>query len=421
MREVNWKLVLELIRGSEAISQVELLKKTRLSAGTVASIVKELKSRGFVEEVGLGRSVTGRRPVLLQFNPRAQYVVGAELTADQTRVALVDLAGRIVLKTERATAAADAPQAVLQGVCSDAVTLVQEIGASPEKLLGVGIAVEGIVDPSQERLMLLANLGWRNVPVKELLEATLRIPAVVTNSGMAMVFGEYLYGAGKGCTSAVCLDVDSGIGATAILNGRVLRGAHGMAGEIGHDMAIADGDVCSCGKRGCLETVASAKAIVAKAGKARREEQNSSIPETIDSCATPKAIGLIREAAENGDPLARRVIQEAGRYLGIAAARLVNFLDPELLILTGMVTYESGGMLLDAIREVVGDHVLQDGSRSVRIEQGTLGNNAAIIGAAASICERAFRVPVEPDLQSWAPAREENHLKKDLQFQGHLT
>src|SRR3990172_7180373 len=145
MREVNWKHVLGLIRGSEAISQVELLKKTRLSAGTMASIVKELKGRGFVEEVGLGRSVTGRRPVLLRFNPHAQYVVGVELTADQTKVALVDLAGRIAIKTERVTATDDDPQDVLQGVCSDAVSLVQEIGTSQEKLLGVGIAIEGIV------------------------------------------------------------------------------------------------------------------------------------------------------------------------------------------------------------------------------------------------------------------------------------
>ena len=223
------------------------------------------------------------------------------------------------------------------------------------------------------------------------------MPTVVNNVGMAMVLGEYLQGVGKGCGSAVCLDVDAGVGAVAILNGRVLRGAHGMAGEIGHNRAVARGELCSCGKRGCLETVASARSIVAKVAAARPNARGSSLPEAIHSLATPAALRTICKAARKGDPLARQVLHRAGRYLGIAAAGLVNLLDPELLILTGMVTYESGDMLLDFVRQTVTEHVLQDGRRSVRIERGTLGNNAAMIGAAAAVCERAFRVPVEAE------------------------
>jgi predicted NBD/HSP70 family sugar kinase len=395
MREVNSKLVLGLIRELKTTSQVELLKKTRLSAGTVANIVKELKGRGFVEEIGLGRSTAGRRPMLLQFNPRAQYVVGVEFTASQTKVALVDLAARIVRRTERPTTVKKDPIEVLRDICSSALSLTLQMGISKEKLLGVGIATEGIVEPGQGHLVLLANLGWRDVPVRQLVESILGVPTVVESSGMAMTFGEYLYGAGKGRTSVVCLDVDSGIGANVILDGRLLHGAHNMAGEIGHSLAVPNGEVCLCGKRGCLETVASAKAIIASVGRRHREEQHSSIPDEVDHCAGPEAIALICKAAENGDPLANQVIREAGRQLGIAAAGLVNFLDPELLILTGMVTYASDGMLLDVIREVAREHTLQNGHRSIRIEQGTLGNSAAIIGAAALVCDKAFRVPIE--------------------------
>ncbi len=397
MRELNSKLVLGWIRRSECISQVELLKKTRLSAGTVANIVKDLKGRGFVAEVGLGRSVTGRRPVLLQFNPCARYVVGIEVTAAQTRVALVDLAGRIVPKTARTMATAPAAEAALRKACTEALGMLKAMGVSPRTLLGAGLAIEGVVDPGQERLVLQANLGWRNVPAKELLEKALGVPAVVNNAGMAMVLGEYLHGVGKGCSSAVCLDVDAGVGAVAILDGRVLRGAHGMAGEIGHNRAVVKGDLCSCGKRGCLETVASAKAIVAKVAAARADARGSSLPDAIRSLSTPAALRTIGKAARQGDPLARHVLQGAARYLGIAAAGCINLLDPELLILTGMVTYESGDLLLDFVRQAVGEHVLQDGGRAVRIERGTLGNNAAMIGAAAAVCERAFRVPVEAE------------------------
>jgi predicted NBD/HSP70 family sugar kinase len=396
MREVNSKLVLGLIRRCEAMSQVELLRKTRLSAGTVASIVKELKGRGFIDEIGLGRSATGRRPVLLQFNPRAQHVAAIELTTDQTRVALVDLAGRIVVKTQRTTAIGVDPRDAIEGACDDALALTREVGFAREKLLGVGISVEGVVDQKQERLVFLANLGWRNVPVKQILESKLGVPAVMNNSGGAI--GEYLFGAGQGSKIAVCLEVDSGIGTTVMLNGRMMRGAHGMAGEIGHNLAVPDGNPCSCGKLGCLETVASARAIIAEAVNARRNAPHSLIPSTIQSCPAPEAIRRICEAAASGDLPATSVIENAGRHLGIAAAGLINFLDPELLILTGMVTCESGGALLEVIRRVAAQHVLQDGSRSVRIEQGTLGDDAPLIGAAATVCEQAFRVPVESEL-----------------------
>ncbi|MCX7425311.1 MAG: ROK family transcriptional regulator [Planctomycetia bacterium] len=395
MREVNSKLVMGLIRGSETVSQIELLRKTLLSAGTIASIVKELKGRGFVEEVGFGRSVTGRRPVLLRFNPRAQYVAGIELTAGQTRAALFDLAGQIVRKTDPAAVTDSDPQSALRGACADVLSLAKKAGVPREKLLGVGISVEGIVDPNRERLILSANLGWRNVPVKEIIEARLGVPAMMNNSGGAM--GEYLYGAGKGCKSVVCLEIDAGIGAVTVLNGRVVRGAHGMAGEIGHSLAVPDGEACSCGKRGCLETVASAKAIIARVARSRRDGAGSSVPKAIESRPAPEALQLICDAAEKGDPLARRVIDEAGRHLGIAAAAIVNLLDPELVILTGLVAYKSGDRLLKVIRRVAAAHVLQDGSRTIRIEQGTLGERAALVGAAALVCERAFRVPVESD------------------------
>lgn len=170
-----------------------------------------------------------------------------------------------------------------------------------------------------------------------------------------------------------------------------------MAGEIGHNRAVAKGDPCSCGKRGCLETVASAKAIVAKVVAAGADTRGASLPEAVRSLPTPAALRAICKAARRGDPLARQVIRGAGRHLGITAAGLVNLLDPELLILTGMVTYESGDMLLNVVRRAVAEHALQDGGRSVQIEPGTLGSNAAMIGAAAAVYERAFRVPVEAE------------------------
>lgn len=393
MREVNMNLVVGLLRRCDAISQIELLKQTGLSAGTVFSIVKELRDRGFLDEIGPGQSVTGRKPVLLRFNPQARLVVAIELTSAQTRVALVDLAGRILMKTQRPTQSNVDPQKAIEQVGAEAMALTARAEVPREKLLGVGVSVEGIIDADCQRLVLAANLGWRDVPVKSLLESALGVPVVMNNGGGAI--GEYLLGPGKGSQMALCVEVDSGVGAMPFLNGRMLRGVHGMAGEIGHNLAVPDGEFCSCGRRGCLETVVSAGAIVAQAVQVRRREPNSRIPAKLSSLPKAEAIRRIAEAAATGDTEAKTIFDHAGRHLGIAVAGLVNFLDPELVILTGMVAYQSGGLLLDIVRTVAAEHMLQNGSRSVRIEQGTLGDDASLIGAAATVSEQAFRIPVE--------------------------
>ncbi len=396
MREVNTKLILGHLRRCDALSQAELLKKTGLSVGTIANIVKELKEDGFVKEVGPGTSSIGRKPVQLRFNPCARHVVAIELSSGQTQVALVDLSGRIVVKTGRAIAVDVEPRAVLELACDDALALAKKEEIFPQKLLGVGISLEGIIDPNRELLVFWANQGWRNVPVKEILESKLGIPAVINNAGGA--FGEYWYGAGKGSKVAVCMEVNSGIGASVLLGGRLLHGARGMAGEIGHSLAVPEGNLCSCGKRGCLETVASASAIIAEVLKKFRDAPDSLISPAIESCPLPKAIRQIGKAAADGDAIAQSVLEDAGRHLGIAAAAIINLLDPELLLLTGMVIHESRGIVLDVVRQAVAEHMFPERAQPVRIEQGILGNAASLTSAAAMVCEEVFRVPLESEL-----------------------
>jgi len=395
MREVNSKLILGLMRDSETISQVEIVRRTHLSAGTVANIIKELKEHDFVRDVGPGRSsLGGRRPMLMRFNQEARYVVAVELTADRTTLAIMDMMGKIINKTDHQTNAGNGSYAAMTKLCGEIDILVRQARVRSEKILGVGVAIEGVVDMKQERLVLSSNLGWQDVPIKAIMEKELGFKVLVNSSARAMVFGEYLYGVGRKSDSVVCLDVDSGVGCVAILNGQILRGAHNMAGEIGHSRAVPDGSDCTCGKKGCLETVASAGAIISKVKKLLEQGRESSLSGSALSCPAPEAIRLICQAAEQGDSLAGEVINHAGYHLGLAVAAVVNFIDPELVILTGFVTYQSQGLLLKIIRQVVSEQILQDVSRTVIVKEGTLGQDAAIIGAGASACEGTFRVPI---------------------------
>jgi predicted NBD/HSP70 family sugar kinase len=209
-----------------------------------------------------------------------------------------------------------------------------------------------------------------------------------------MALGEHWYGAGKGTGDMIIIDIDAGIGASAISDGRIVRGRHSMEGEMGHNLIIPDGPLCICGKRGCLEAVASGSAIISKIRHGLKEGIKSNISDLINSPSTRMAIRAVFQAAKEGDEFANQVINEAGYYLGLAIAVIINYTDPELVVLTGCVTSEGKGMLLKIIKDVVYERVVDSSSRTIRIEEGVLGDNATLIGAATLVYREAFRLPL---------------------------
>lgn len=396
MREVNSKLVLEMIKNCSTISQTDLVKKTGLSGGTITSIVKELKERHFVKEMGLGQSLTGKRPVLLQFNPKAQYVIGLELTTQRVSYGLLDLDSHVEIRREEKLPLQETAEATLKAFFSQIDPLLKEVGVTKEQILGIGLAVDGILSADRSAIIWSANLGWKNIPIREIAEKETAITTQVLGTTEAMFLGEYLHGVGKQSQQVVCVQIDAGIGANAILDGHILKGSHAMAGEIGHTLAVPGGLLCRCGKRGCLETIASAVAIVDQVRQTLKAGTSSRLTEIDwETTSLRQAIHTIFIRAQEDDALAREVIRNACYHLGVMIASMINFLDPEMVIVMGMVAYESQGYLLQVLREIVPQYTLENASASVRIEQGLLGENAALIGAAAKVCQEAFRVPIK--------------------------
>ena len=252
-----------------------------------------------------------------------------------------------------------------------------------------------MVDPIDGSLIHSARFGWRNVAIRRHLEQELGIKALADSEGATMALGEYQYGAGRGHHDIVCIDVDAGIGSIEITDGAIRHGSHKMAGEIGHTTAVQDGPRCTCGKAGCLGTVCSGWSIVARLTAALAGGAKTSVSEDVRSPSMRQAIRAVFDAARAGDDLAREVVEQAAEHLGKAVAAIVNYADPELTILTGCVTDESDGMLLELVRKHVGLHVVEAATRTTAIEEGTLGPNAALIGAATLVYEDAFKLPVE--------------------------
>ena len=390
MRDLNTSLVLNLVRSTDGVSQVDITQRTQLSSGTVTSIVRELKERNFVKEVGQASAAVGRKPTLLRFNPAAGHVIGASFLADETHVAVLDLAGGIEGQVTFPTRPGRGHGEVFSVFATCATDLLKDTGIHRNKVMGVGVSFEGMVDPVKGTLVLCSRFGWRNVPVKDCVEQQLGLPAFVDSDGCTMAMGEHRYGAGRGAKDIVCLDIDAGIGVAAIVDGRVRRGAHSMFGEIGHTLMVPEGPTCVCGKRGCLETVGSGAAIVAGAREAMAQGRSSTISRQVNSDSMRQAVAAVFDAARAGDELALEVVTRAGNYLALATAGVINYADPELVVLTGCVVEESGGMILDIIRRQTPEQVLDSEYRTIRIEQGTLGKAAPLLGAAAMVYEDAF-------------------------------
>lgn len=228
---------------------------------------------------------------------------------------------------------------------------------------GIGLAVPGLVDPARGILRYSGNLDVRDLPITAAVREAVPLPVVVENDVRAAAWGEWMWGAGRGTRDMIYLSAGTGIAAAVVIDGHLYRGATGAAGEVGHAPVVADGDVCRCGQRGCLETVAAGWGIARRAGMPTAE--------------------AVFTAAAAGHAAGGAVIMDAGRFLGQAAVIAVRLWDPERLVLGGGLFYD-GSPLLQAVRKAVAAHVLH-GAPPPAIEAGAFGGRAGLIGAACLV------------------------------------
>lgn len=394
LREINRNQILNISRETRKLSHRDLTKLTGLSKATVTHILKEIMDEGFLHVIGPGESKLGRKPTLLQFNYDVRHVLSVMFFADKVQLAIVNLDGDIKDRLELKTTDNESLHSVIKNFSVNAKKLLFKNNISINDVLGVGASFEGVVDGNNGLLILCTRSGWKDVPVKKMIEDELNLDTTIISDAAAMALGEYKYGVGKDHAHIVCFDIDFGIGTVELQNGRLCRGSHNMAGEIGHTTIMQNDCQCKCGKTGCLEAMASGWAIIEKIRSELKNGVKSIISDQVESPITSVAIRAIFEAAHKEDKLALEVINEAGLYLGMALAGVINYADPELVIMTGCVTHESDGMLLDLVRQYSLKYMIGSSLRTLEIREGTLLDDAALIGNATSVYDEAFRMPV---------------------------
>lgn len=318
---------------------------------------------------------------------RKPYVAGVDVGGTKIAAAVVDHQGRILGRFQRPTDVTDTPH-TLASIADAVRQTVQSAGLTLADIHAVGLGIPGKVDPAAGVGVLSVNLGWRDAPVKAYLEADLGLPCAIENDVSVGALGEGRYGVGRGLRSLVYLIIGTGIAARVIIDGTLYRGVNGMAGEIGHTVFDPNGRLCLCGARGCLEAIASGPGIAARARErvaAGAESQLHHVLATTGGITTQAVFA----AAEAGDTLALEALDQTGRTLGQAIVQLLMLFDPEAIILGGGLA-QSGPLLLDAIhrelaRQAAASYVVREQYRPEKVIAGPLGNDAALLGAAALV------------------------------------
>lgn len=296
--------------------------------------------------------------------------IGLDLGGTAVKAAAVDPRGRL-LAWDEVVLEDRAPKAVASLMSRMAKSLHETAGG---RLRGIGVGTPGPIDFERGVVTIAPNLpGWRNVPLARMVGSLVRARTVIENDANAAAYGESWLGAGRGCRSVVLYTLGTGIGGGIVLEGRVWHGQNGGAGELGHVPVVPNGRTCSCGARGCVEAYASAKSVT--------KRFRSLLARRRRSRATGRDAREICDAARRGDPLAREVIEEAGRFLGLGVAGMVNAINPEIVILGGGMS-AAGEPLFGSVRAAVRAHVLAPLRKGLRVVRARLGNQAGAIGAA---------------------------------------
>ena len=369
-KEHNRNLVLKTVFEHESISRAEIARITSLTRTTVSDIVGDLMAEGLISEIGVGESIGGKSPILLSLEEDSRYLIGLDLAHNQFRGAIVNLRGKIRELVTQPVNSKDGEAAL--ALVYDILDRLIKSATVP--LVGIGIGTPGLVNISEGMVVNAVNLDWKDLPLARLMEERYHLPVSILNDSQAAAMGEYTYGLGRPSErNLIVINARHGIGAGIIIQGQLFHGDGGGAGEIGHVVVVPVGGLpCRCGNRGCLETVASAQALV-KQVQARRPHSMEEI--NLDT---------IQRAFDSGEPDICQAVLQTGRYLGTAISNLVGTLNIQNIVLTGdMVCF--GEPWANAIREMITTTTLSRLAQETHIEIGKLGENSIILGASAML------------------------------------
>ncbi len=370
VRKYHYFLLLSLIQKYKQISRSQLAELTKMSNTTVGKIAKELIQDELVVEGGQDEGEVGRKATFLEINPHGAYIVGIEIDLASVQIALVSLNGSVLNKRECKFNIKGQPDATLGKIADEILNLLEEIGPDySEKIIAIGLTMAGLVTWPDGKALMVPQFQWNDVQIKDYLESRLDYSVYVDNHVRSTLLAESLFGTIKNYNNVVCIHVGSGVGGAVMINGELSRGACNTLGEIGHITMEPNGQLCDCGRLGCLQTFICASEL----------EKYAQVP-----------IESIFSAYEKEEEWSKSLIDRARKYLGITVANVICMYNPEVVLLAGPLI-EDYPILLKNIDEITDEHMWKPLKDTFKLAHSSFGKDSGVIGASALVLNEFLR------------------------------
>ena len=319
---------------------------------------------------------------------KQRYIVGVDLGGTNIVVGAMPEDGS---REHAVRSQSTRPELGADGVADRIVQMIEdciavtraETGAAREDFLGVGVGAPGPLDRVRGEVIVAPNLGWRNFPLRSRISSAVHLPATLDNDANCATVGEWWRGAARGANNVIGLTIGTGIGGGVIVDGKLYHGASDVAGEIGHTTIDVTGRRCKCGNYGCLEAYASGPAIADRAREALWEGASSILLDLVDGDLSRITAQTVYVAAERGDDIAREVVRDTAKFLGTGIANMLNFMNPDVVVVAGGVT-AAGAALFEPLALEVKRRAFRPAVDACRIVPGELPGTAGVVGAVAT-------------------------------------
>ena len=388
------KILVDLVRKYGEISISDLMAFTDYSRTKITGYIESLLNKNILVANNVTEYTGGRRSRMYSLNRDFGIVAGIDVGATSIDLGIADFSGRLLVRYAEPATVKDGPIRILGRVCSLLEKLLQENNLDPALLRGIGIGVPGPVDYSLGILISPPIMpGWDRYPIIETIHQWFPTSSVVVDNDVnVMALGEIYQGCGKGIDNLIFIKIGTGIGAGIVCEGKIYRGASGCAGDIGHICVDKNGPICHCGNKGCLEAIAAGPAIAERALQAAQAGKSSIIMNLYEKNGHLLQAEDVGNASREGDALAIEVIRESGQYIGDVLAGLVNYYNPEMIVIGGGVS-NLGNLLLSTIRQSVLHRSLPLATRDLQIVFSEIGQATGVIGAINLAMDNILTLP----------------------------
>ena len=380
------KKILELLYHHNLLSGTVISAKIGISLPTTLALLTELSELNFVENYGTGVSRGGRKPNMFRLCNESIYIIACELGRYEAKMTIYNSHNQPVTSIVYFETNIDDNELV-EKIYFNSQKLTKDFDVNENRIFGIGLTMPGLIDEVKGINHTIKNREYRNV--SERLETKFNKLVYVNNDARMQAYGEYLFGKAKGHSNAVIINWNWGIGLGMILNGKLYNGSTGFAGELSHAKFVDEGDLCICGKRGCLETIASPNVLVKNAIKGIEENIISQLTVNFKNRLHELQPEDIINAAKSGDEFAISLLNTIGLAVGKGLSFTIQLLNPEIIVLGGIVS-QANQFVLTPIQQAINKYCLEQISENVKIVVSENWEKSGLLGVSAMLFQHLF-------------------------------